>query len=181
MRRLVSAFCVAAAFAAAPAGSEVVSASANAFHVRHSEPLVASKAEAWDLLRQPALWWNGEHSYSLDAANFYIDLKPGGCFCERMPDGGFVEHMRVLSYSPGEEIVLEGMLGPLRTIPATGVLVFKLEGEGRNARIHSDFKVVGFPDGDGAMWAQAVDGVIGEQMKRLRARAASKGQRGVPL
>lgn len=181
MRRLIFLSCALAALATAPAGTQVVSASPNAFHLKHSEPLVATKAQAWDLLRQPSLWWNGEHSYSADAANFYLDLKPGGCFCERMPDGGFVEHMRVLSYSPGEEIVLEGMLGPLRTIPATGVLVFKLEDEGRNSRIQADFKVVGFPEGDGATWARAVDGVIVEQMQRLRTRAASKGQRGNPL
>lgn len=181
MRRLVSAFCIAAAALAAPAGSQVVSSSPNAFHVRHTEPLVTSKEEAWDLLRQPALWWNGEHSYSLDANNFTMDLKPGGCFCERMPDGGFVEHMRVLSFSPGEELVLEGMLGPLRTAPATGVMTFKLEGEGRNSRITLDFKVMGFPEGNGEMWASAVDGVLGEQMQRLRTRAASKGQRGNPL
>ncbi|MBW0144501.1 ATPase [Sphingomicrobium clamense] len=181
MRRLVSVAALATAAIAAPAGSEVVSSSANAFHVRHSEPLVATQEDAWNLLRQPALWWNGEHSYSLDAANFYLELKPGGCFCERMPDGGFVEHMRVLSFTPGEELVLEGMLGPLRTIPATGVLVFKLESQGGNSRITSDFKVVGFPEGNGTMWAGAVDGVIGEQMKRLRSRAASKGRRGNPL
>ena len=180
MRRLVLAALAVSVFAT-PATSEVVSASPNAFHVRHSEPVVATPQEAWDLLRQPALWWNGEHSYSLDAANFTMDLKPGGCFCERLPEGGFVEHMRVLSYVPGKELVLEGMLGPLRTAPATGVLVFKIESEGPNARVTSDFKVVGFPQGDGEMWAAAVDGVIGEQMKRLRARAASKGAPGSPM
>lgn len=172
---------VMAALSATPATAGVVSASPNGFHVRVSEPLVAKKSDAFELMRQPALWWDGDHSYSGDATNFRLDLTPGGCFCEHLPGGGFVEHMRVLSFTPGEEIVLEGMLGPLRTAPATGVMTLKLEDVGANARITLDFKVVGFPDGDGATWAPIVDGVVAQQMKRLRTRAASGGSRGVPM
>ena len=36
-----------------------------------------------------------EHSYSGDAANFSIDARPGGCFCERLKDGS-VAHMTVV-------------------------------------------------------------------------------------
>ena len=40
-------------------------------------------------------WWNPEHSYSGVAANFSIDARAGGCFCERLKDGS-VAHMTVV-------------------------------------------------------------------------------------
>ena len=47
------------------------------------------------------------------AANLSLDAAPGGCFCERLPNGGGVEHMRVTYVEPGKRIVLTGSLGPL--------------------------------------------------------------------
>lgn len=181
MSRVLGLAVMASALAATPAMAGVVSSSPNAFHVSHTQPLVAKRSDAFELLRQPALWWDSDHTYSGDAANFRLDLTPGGCFCEHMPGGGFVEHMRVLSFRPGEEIVLEGMLGPLRSAPARGVMILKLEDVGPNSRVTLDFKVVGFPDGDGATWAPIVDGVLDQQMKRFRTRAASGGSRAVPM
>ncbi|WP_265570106.1 ATPase [Sphingomicrobium nitratireducens] len=165
---------------ASPAAAKVVSASPNAFHVRHQATLVVPAEEAYALLGQPSQWWNGEHSYSLDAANFYMTLKPGGCFCETMPDGGFVEHMRVIGVEPGKSILLSGPLGPLRTVPASGIMSWSLEPAAGGSKLVFDFKVTGFPAGDGATWAGAVDGVIGEQVKRFRSRVVSKGRRDVP-
>lgn len=166
---------------AAPASAGVVSATPNAFHVRASEPVVATPEALFGLLIKPSLWWDSDHTYSRDAANLKLELKPGGCFCEMLPEGGFVEHLRLLSYTPGKELVLEGMLGPLRGPPASGVMTFRIDEAGSNARITMDYKVTGFPAGDGPIWAKAVDEVLSQQMKRLRTRAASGGAPGNPL
>ena len=48
-----------------------------------------------------------------NSANLSLALTPGGCFCERFPKGGGIEHMRVTYVDPGKRVVLTGALGPL--------------------------------------------------------------------
>jgi len=52
------------------------------------------------LVAQIGLWWNPEHTYSHDAKNLSIDPRPGGCFCEKLPNGGGIEHLRVVYIAP---------------------------------------------------------------------------------
>ncbi|MCM8557468.1 SRPBCC family protein [Sphingomicrobium sediminis] len=173
---MIAAAGIALAASVTPAKADVVSVGTNSFHIRHTVPLVVPAERAYTLLTEPRRWWNGEHSYSLNADNFSLDLRPGGCFCERW-DGNFVEHMRVVAVTPGESIILEGGLGPLRAAGASGVLVWSLENTGTGSQLVMDFKVTGFVANDAEQWSAAVDYVIGEQAMRFRERAAQLPRR----
>ena len=166
-----------ALFLGAPAGAEVVSASANGFHLRHEVQLVAPPARAFDSFRQIGSWWDKGHTYSGDSANLSLALSPGGCFCERLPGGGGVEHMRVAYVDPGKRVVLTGSLGPLLYQATAGVMDVKFERIAGGARMTMDYRVAGFADGGADKLAPLVDGVLAEQMARYRRFARAQPTR----
>src|ERR1700752_2914247 len=96
-----------------PAAADVVSASSNGFEIRHTVPLVVKPEIAFRAFGNLPAWWDPQHTYSGKAANLSLALTPGGCFCERFPDGGGIEHMRVIYVDPGKRILMTGSLGPL--------------------------------------------------------------------
>ena len=66
----------------------------NGFLVKFEVSVNAPAAKVYDaLVGQIGSWWNPEHTYSDDAKNLSIDARPGGCFCEKLPNGGGVEHL----------------------------------------------------------------------------------------
>lgn len=164
----------AAAMIAAPAQAEVVASSPNGFHLRHSMQLVVAAPDAYRAFADIGGWWNVAHSYSGEAANLNLTLRPGGCFCERLPDGGGIEHLHVTMVQPGEQIVLTGALGPLLFQAVTGVMTIKFERIGGGSRVTLDYRVAGFATGGADQLAAPVDAVLGDQMKRYRAFAAKK-------
>src|SRR5438067_5885477 len=84
-------------------------------------------AKVYDaLIGQVGSWWNPEHTYSHDAKNLSIDPRPGGCFCEKLPNGGGVEHLRVVYVAPHQVLRLSGGLGPLQASGVAGTLIWKL-------------------------------------------------------
>ena len=94
----------------------------NGFEVRHSINMVIPAEQAFAAFGQIGDWWSKDHTYSGDAAPFSLQLRPGGCFCERLDDGGGIEHLRVAYVQPGERVVLTGALGPLLFEATTGVM-----------------------------------------------------------
>ena len=153
---------------AAPTAAEVVSAGPNGFHVRQSVHMVVPTDRAYAGFGQVATWWNKEHTYSGDSANMSLALSPGGCFCERLPNGGGIEHMRVSYIDPGKRIVLTGSLGPLLYEATTGVMDMRFERTAGGSKVTMDYKVAGFASGGAEKLAPLVDGVLGEQFKRYR-------------
>jgi hypothetical protein len=115
-------------------------------------------------------WWNGDHSWTGNAANLYMKLERGGCFCERLPENGRVEHLRIIYLEPGKEIRFDGALGPLQTMAVNGRMIWKIEPREEGSRVSFTYKVFGHPEGGLAGIAPAVDGVIGEQITRLGER-----------
>jgi uncharacterized protein YndB with AHSA1/START domain len=115
-------------------------------------------------------WWSGDHSWSGDAANLYMEVGRGGCFCERLPGGGRVEHLRILYFAPGSELRFDGALGPLQTLPVQGRMIWKITDDGEGSRVTFNYKVFGHPIGGLTGIASAVDSVIGEQIQRLSDR-----------
>jgi len=115
-------------------------------------------------------WWNGDHSWTGNAANLYMKLERGGCFCERLPENGRVEHLRIIYLEPGKEIRFDGALGPLQTMAVNGRMIWKIEPREEGSRVSFTYKVFGHPEGGLAGIALAVDGVIGEQITRLGER-----------
>jgi hypothetical protein len=159
---------------ASPAAAEVVSASSNGFEVRQTVNLVVPPAEAFDAFRNIGAWWDPEHTYSGDASNLSLALVPGGCFCERLPKGGGVEHMRVAYIEPGKHVVLTGALGPLLYEAVTGVMDVQVKTIAGGAQLTLDYKAAGFAKGGADKLAPAVDSVLAAQMKRYRAYATSR-------
>jgi hypothetical protein len=161
-----------ALFAASPAAAEVVSAGPNGFEVRHSINLVIPQPKAFAALSEIQNWWSKDHTYSGDASRLSLQMRPGGCFCERLDNGGGIEHLRVTYVQPGERAVLTGSLGPLLYEATSGVMDIKVERIAGGSRITMDYRAAGFAKGGAAELAPIVDKVLGDQMKRLRVYAA---------
>jgi hypothetical protein len=153
----------------------VVSASANGFEVRETVPLVVSPEAAFKAFGDLPAWWDPEHTYSGDSANLRFSLVPGGCFCERIPKtGGGVEHMRVAYVEPGKRVVLTGPLGPLLYEATIGVMDVQVKTIAGGSQLILDYKVAGFANGGADKLAPAVDGVLADQLKRLRTYATGR-------
>ena len=158
---------------AGPLAAELTQSSEQGFTVNHSITTAAAPYVAWRTLTAHIdQWWNPAHSWSGEAARLYMETERGGCFCERLPDGGFVEHLRIIYLAPGKEIRFEGGLGPLQTLPVQGRMTWNIEPAESGSRIRFTYQVFGHPEGGLAGIAPAVDGVIGEQLQRLGERLA---------
>ena len=154
--------------ASTAASAEVVSSSPNGFHIRHTVQLVSPVATSFAAFGRVGEWWNKDHSYSGDSANMSLSLTPGGCLCERFPDGGGIEHMRVTYVKPGEQVLLSGSLGPLLFLATAGIMDVQFERIAGGSKATMDYKAAGFADGGADKLAPVVDGVLAEQMKRYR-------------
>ncbi len=162
---------------AGPAAGEVRDSSPAHFHVEQSALIPLPPAAAYALLLQPSRWWNSAHTYSGDARNLSLDPAGRGCFCERLPDGGSVEHMRVIYAQPGKLLRLSGGLGPLQAAAVAGTLTWTLKPEGQGTRVTQTYLVAGHILGGGAdKLASPVDRVLAEQLGRLAAAAAGGDQ-----
>jgi len=172
MRYLV--FAVALALCT-PAAAEVVSSDAHGFEVQETVNLVIPVNQAYAAFSRLGGWWSDEHSYSGKAANMQLTLRPGGCFCETIPTGGGVEHMRVSVVQPNERIVLTGGLGPVLYEAATGVMDVRFERIAGGAKVTMNYRAAGFAKGNADKIAPLVDEVLADQLKRYRAYAAKGG------
>jgi len=162
-------------FASAPAAAEVVSASPNSLEIRQTVDLAVPPDAAYRAFTSVGSWWDPEHTYSGDANNLSLSAVPGGCFCERNPKaGGGVEHMRVAYVEPGKRIVLTGSLGPLLYEATAGVMDVQLKKTATGTQLTLNYRVAGFAKGGADKLAPIVDRVIGTQMSRLRAYAATR-------
>jgi uncharacterized protein YndB with AHSA1/START domain len=157
--------------AASPATAEVTGASDTGFEVRRQSRVAASPEAVWATLIAPASWWSSAHSWSGSAANMPLDPRPGGCFCERLPDGGGVEHLRVVYAAPGKSLRMTGALGPLQGDALAGVMTIGLKVDGAGTSVTLTYAVAGRRTGGFAALAPAVDAVLAEQVTRLKAAA----------
>lgn len=160
----------AAAFALAPMAAASAQDRADSFAVEASAVTPAPPDRAYRAFVAVERWWSGEHTYSGDARNLSLSPQPGGCWCERLAEGGFVEHMRVIYAQPGRELRLAGGLGPLQTMGAEGVMVVTFEPEGEGSRVRLVYRVAG--PGAGAL-AQPVSQVLQAQLARYAAAAGA--------
>jgi uncharacterized protein YndB with AHSA1/START domain len=104
--------CIFVALVSARASAADVSP--NGFLVRTELTIAAPASKVYDALtRQVGAWWNPQHTYSGDSANLSIDLRPGGCFCEKLANGG-VEHLRVIQLRQNQLLRMSGDWGHCR-------------------------------------------------------------------
>jgi hypothetical protein len=154
-----------------PAKAKVVDQSDAGFTVAHTAQVAATPADAWKMLRMPESWWSKDHSWSGDAANFWLDSQAGGCFCEKLPDTGggvgSVQHARVLFSKPGQMLRLSGAFGPLQGEALTGTLTIQIKETPTGSALRFDYVVGGYMRFKVGDIAPAVDKVIGEQLLGL--------------
>lgn len=161
-----------------PARAEVTNTADSGFTVQH-QTLIDGNAEAvWKAMIAPSRYWNGDHSWTGDADNFYLVPQAGGCFCElirttsadniRTSDGS-VQHMRVIYAHNNKMLRMSGALGPLQSEAVTGTLTMLLDPQGEKTAVRFTYKVGGYMELPVDQIAPAVDGVIGEQLTRLAA------------
>jgi len=152
----------------ATAQAEVTAKSDAGFTLTHKVTLEAGAEDVWAALIDPATWWNKDHSWSGDAANFSLDPVAAGCFCERW-DGNEVKHMEIASALPGNRLVMRGALGPLQGLGVTGALSWIIlpdEEDAAKTILTVTYNVGGY-DPDMDAWPVPVDRVVGEQTARL--------------
>ena len=141
----------------------------NGFLVKFDVSVNAPMAKVYDaLVGQVGSWWNPEHTYSHDAKNLSIDARAGGCFCEKLPNGGGMEHLRVLYVAPPQIVRFSGALGPLQASGVAGSMTWKLTGEPDGTRLELSYSVGGFIPGGFEKIAPAVEAMLREQLDRLK-------------
>ncbi len=175
----VAALAILSLLAAAPATAEVTSVAADGFVSEHTLVLEADPARAYQALTdEVAAWWDAAHSYSGNAANFSLDARAGGCFCEALPNGGSVEHMRVVFAQPGRMLRMQGGLGPLQSLGISGSMSFELapDDAGRTVLTYR-YAVSGASISNLTSLAEPVDRVQLGQLTRLAAYLAGGGAR----
>jgi hypothetical protein len=150
--------------------AEVVASGPGGFVVREEVDYHGLPDAAWQRLVRPQDWWDGAHTYSHDAANLSLTLVPGGCWCEKLANGGFVRHMDVTYVQAPVRLRLSGGLGPLQAMGVSGALTFTLKaGEPGTTKVKAEYAVSGFSADGFAKIAEGVDGVLGEQLQRFAA------------
>ena len=163
-----------ALLAASPAAAEFVSASPNGLEGRETVNLVVPPQMAWSSFGDIAAWWDPEHTYSGKSQNLSLSLSPGGCFCERFPKGGGIEHLRVTYVDPGKRIILTNAVALLLYEATTGVMDVQIKSTAAGSQLTLDYRASGFANGGAEKLAAAVDQVLAAQMKRLRAFATAR-------
>ena len=160
----------AAALLSTPLFAEVTSVGPSGFAVKHEVAIKAAPGIVYDALAvKVGSWWNPDHTFSHDSKNLSIAAVPGGCFCERFPDSGGVQHMTVVYASPGKALRMSGALGPLQGSGLAGSLTWELAKSEAGTKLVVTYVVGGYVAGGFEKIALAVDAVIGDQAGRLRA------------
>jgi len=151
------------------ARADVLQAGPGGFAVQHRVMVSLRPDKAWLRLTRVQDWWDPQHTYSGASKNLSLRLSPGGCFCEKLAPGGFVKHLEVVMVRPQEQLRLEGALGPLQELGASGALTFDLAAKDGATEVTLTYRVSGsFPTGVEKLSA-VVDQVLGQQLKRYAA------------
>jgi uncharacterized protein YndB with AHSA1/START domain len=158
-----------AAFVVYPACAAVKDAAANGFSVVETVHIAAAPDKVYAELIQPAHWWSSQHTFSQSAANLTLDGKAGGCWCEKLADGGSVQHLTVVFARPGKGLVMRGALGPLQGLGVEGAMTIELKPAADGTDLIVTYNVGGYLKDGLASWAGPVDTVLGEQFVRLKA------------
>jgi uncharacterized protein YndB with AHSA1/START domain len=164
------------ALTGAPADADVVDRSPSGFTVKTTVTVVASPQRLYQDLLTVGSWWDNDHTYSGDAKNMTLAAQPGGCFCEKLPGGGAVEHGRIVNVSPNKLIRLSSALGPLQELAVTGTLTWSIEPakQGSGSTLTMTYAAGGYAPGGLDKLADIVNTVLSQQVQRLKAYAEKK-------
>jgi hypothetical protein len=146
----------------------VVSSGTGGFEVRETAHITAKADTVYAAIVVPSRWWDSSHTYSRDAANLTLDARAGGCWCETLAGGGTVQHLIVVLAMPGKTLRLRGALGPLQGLGVDGAMTWKITPSQDGSDIELTYAVGGFARDGLDKLAGPVDGVLGEQVQRLK-------------
>lgn len=154
---------------AACANAEVLDSAAGGFTVKTTLNIKAAPDDVYrKLVHDIGDWWDPMHTFSGDAHNLRIEDRPGGCFCEKLPNGGFSRHLEVITIAPGKQIVLAGAIGPMQTVAATGSMQIQFTPADGGTRLEITYAVTGYLPKGMNTWAPPVDMVLAQQFTRLK-------------
>ena len=155
---------------ASPACAAVQAASSSQIALAYEVELAGAPAEAWQNLTQISTWWSSDHTYSGQAKNLSLDVRPGGCWCETWATGG-VEHARVIMAMPGKALRIEGGFGPLQGMAVRATMTFSLKPatQAGKTKLQVTYLVNGSPESKLDGLAAPIDGVLATQFGRLAA------------
>ena len=159
---------------AGSAAAEVKSVGPNGFEAVTTVTIAAPPDRVYAAFGEVGRWWSSSHTFSRDSANLSLELHAGGCFCERLKDGGTVEHMRVVYAAPGVGLRLRGGLGPLQMEGVDGTFAWTLKSTEGGTNVTQSYVVGGYIRGGMEPWAPRVDRVLDEQLQRLKNFAEGK-------
>ncbi len=147
--------------------AEVADRTDAGFTLKYAVTITAPPEQAFSKIIDIAKWWASDHTYSGDASNLSIEAKPGGCFCERLSNGGGVEHMRVVNVIPGQTLRMAGGVGPLQSLGVAGSLSFDIAKGKTSTTLTMIYRVGGYFPGGTQSLVAPVNNVFGQQFKRL--------------
>ncbi len=150
------------------ARAETSQVSATGFTSTFAMAIESDPERVYQAFTQLPRWWNKAHTWSGSETNLSLDAQAGGCFCERWGNGASAMHGRVLMAQPGAVLRLHAWLGPLQDMPVQAVLTFGTARRDGATRMRITYKVAGPAELQLDKLAPAVDGVLAEQVKRLR-------------
>jgi hypothetical protein len=165
------------ALGAVEAGAAVSANSAAGFVIKIEVPIAAPRADVHARALEIGRWWSDAHTYSGAAANMSLSREPGGCFCEKLDNGGFVRHGAVELSMPPSVLRFSGALGPLQELGAHGMLTMQFSAASeKETKLLVTYAVGGYEPAKGlGELAAIVDTVIAEQFMRLK-RYAETGK-----
>ncbi len=149
--------------------AEVVDSAAGGFTVKTVLNIKASPEDVYNkFTHNIGDWWNSTHTFSGDAKNLRIEDRPGGCFCEKLPNNGFVRHLEVVYLVPGKAVTLNGGLGPMQSVAVAGSMVIKFSPADGGTKFEMTYSVNGYSAKGMTSWAAPVDMVTAEQFTRMK-------------
>lgn len=155
------------------AAAEVVNVSPSGFLIKQEIIVKLTPGQSYQALVNVGGWWNPAHTYSGNARNLSIDARPGGCFCEQLPNGG-VQHLAVVYAVPGQILRMTGALGPMQGSGLAGSMTWQITalppgaGGQPSSKLSLTYSVGGYLQGGFEQMAPAVDGMLAEQIGRLK-------------
>jgi uncharacterized protein YndB with AHSA1/START domain len=161
------------------AQAEVTQVTSQGFTVTFSGFVEAEPERVWQAFTQLPQWWSNQHTWSGQASNMSLDAQAGGCWCERWGAGASVMHAQVVLAQPGAVLRMNAWLGPLQELAVAGVFTLGTAKRDGATRFRMTYRVAGAPEAGFEKLAPVVDGVLAEQVARLK-RYIETGQAAPP-
>ena len=165
-----------ASLIATQAHGEVLDAAPGGFTISYQTEISAARIDVYNAaVNNIGDWWSDDHTYTGNAGNMYIEAKTQGCFCEKLGDSGGVVHLVVTFVDPGEMLRLTGGLGPLGLMGVNGNMTWEFTDSEDGTIVTLNYALGGYMAGGLDSIAEAVDGVLVEQMTSLKAFVENQG------